>query len=379
MHIGLLIYGTLDLPSGGFLYDRQVVKALAALGDRVSVIELPWRSYRRSLLDNLDEALAFQLASGSWEVLVQDELAHPSLVRTNRRVQQLSRRRFPIISLVHLLHSTSRPWESWRGWLYRQVERRYLQSVDGCIYVSRHTRRESEALLGAARPSVVAYPAGDHLDPGRQPAETAKPSNPGDPLQIFFLGSVVPRKALHTLLAALPTLADLDWRLRVAGSLQEDPAYAGRMQSLAAEAPLRGRVTFLGALSPPDVSQELAASQVLVLPSYAEGYPIACLEAMAHGLPVIAPAASGAAELVQDGHNGYLLPPDDAPALAGHLRRLAGDPQLRRRLGEHARRTFRSHPTWQDTAGVIHEFLAAQVAAWQVAARHRQPFLSIEQ
>lgn len=300
MHIGLVIYGSLDLNSGGFLYDRLVVQALEAMGDQVSVIELPWRSYRQSLRDNLDEALAFKLASADWEVLVEDELAHPSLVRTNRRVHQLSRRRFPIISLVHLLRS-SQSWEDWRGWLYRQVERRYLRGVDGCIYVSRHTRQASETLAGVSPPSVIAYPAGDHLDPGLPPAEQQARADPDGPLQIIFLGSVVPRKALHTLLEALQQLPEIDWRLWVAGSLEEDPQYARRMQAQAAAPPLHGRVVFLGELPAAEVSQQLAASQVLALPSEAEGFPIACLEAMAHALPVITSAASGAPELVREG------------------------------------------------------------------------------
>lgn len=377
MHIGLVIYGSLDLNSGGFLYDRLVVQALEAMGDQVSVIELPWRSYRQSLRDNLDEALAFKLASADWEVLVEDELAHPSLVRTNRRVHQLSRRRFPIISLVHLLRS-SQSWEDWRGWLYRQVERRYLRGVDGCIYVSRHTRQASETLAGVSPPSVIAYPAGDHLDPGLPPAEQQARADPDGPLQIIFLGSVVPRKALHTLLEALQQLPEIDWRLWVAGSLEEDPQYARRMQAQAAAPPLHGRVVFLGELPAAEVSQQLAASQVLALPSEAEGFPIACLEAMAHALPVITSAASGAPELVREGHNGYLLQPGDAAGLAAHLRRLADDPALRRRMGTQARQSFQDHPTWQDTAAVVRSFLAEQVAAFEAAARQKR-YLQPEQ
>lgn len=376
MHIGLVIYGSLELNSGGFLYDRLVVQELQALGEQVSVIELPWRSYRRSLLDNLDEALAFNLASGSWDVLVQDELAHPSLVRINHRVQQLSRRRFPIIGLVHLLRSSGPPWQGWRRWLYRLVERRYLRTLDGCIYVSRHVQQESEKLLGAALPSVVAYPAGDHLAPHLTPADLeTRASRPG-PLHILFLGSVVPRKALHTLLAALQRLQDSDWRLAVAGSLEEAPEYARQMQALASSPPLAGRVVFLGLLPPEGVSRQLAGSQVLVLPSRAEGYSIACLEALAHGLPVITTTASGAVELIKPGENGYLLPPEDSQQLAEHLRRLAADSQLRLRLSQGAWQTYQAHPTWQDTAAVIRDFLSRQVDAFQAAARRKQTFMT---
>ena len=54
MHVGLLIYGRLDTVSGGFIYDRNLVRYLREAGDRVDVISLPWRRYGLSLLDNLN-------------------------------------------------------------------------------------------------------------------------------------------------------------------------------------------------------------------------------------------------------------------------------------------------------------------------------------
>ena len=58
MHVGLLIYGSLDTVSGGFIYDRNLVRYLREAGDRVDVISLPWRRYGLSLLDNLNPGSA---------------------------------------------------------------------------------------------------------------------------------------------------------------------------------------------------------------------------------------------------------------------------------------------------------------------------------
>mgnify|MGYP006968414625 FL=1 len=85
MSIGLVVYGDLDTRSGGFRYDRQLVAALRERGETVEVIELPWRSYPRGLLDNLSPGLRRRLA-GDYEVLLQDELAHPSLVGQHHRL-----------------------------------------------------------------------------------------------------------------------------------------------------------------------------------------------------------------------------------------------------------------------------------------------------
>ncbi|RJR47229.1 MAG: glycosyltransferase family 1 protein, partial [Deltaproteobacteria bacterium] len=57
MKIGLIIYGSLDLVTGGFLYDRLLVDYLRSRGEEVEVISLPWPSYRRGLLDNFSRTL----------------------------------------------------------------------------------------------------------------------------------------------------------------------------------------------------------------------------------------------------------------------------------------------------------------------------------
>ena len=64
MHVGLLIYGSLDTVSGGFIYDRNLVRYLREAGDRVDVISLPWRRYGLSLLDNLNAGLRRRLTPG---------------------------------------------------------------------------------------------------------------------------------------------------------------------------------------------------------------------------------------------------------------------------------------------------------------------------
>jgi glycosyltransferase involved in cell wall biosynthesis len=86
-----------------------------------------------------------------------------------------------------------------------------------------------------------------------------------------------------------------------------------------------------------DVAEQLARADVFVLSSRSEGLPMAILEAMAAGLPVVATAVGGIPELVADGETGLLVPPGDADALAEALRRLVADPELRRRLGDAAR------------------------------------------
>jgi glycosyltransferase involved in cell wall biosynthesis len=95
-------------------------------------------------------------------------------------------------------------------------------------------------------------------------------------------------------------------------------------------------------LDPEQRDDLLAASDVLVLPSHNEGVPMAILEAMAHGLPVIATPVGGIPDVVQDGREGLLVEVTDQVALTTALDRMVADPGLRTLLGKGARATAES-------------------------------------
>lgn len=89
-----------------------------------------------------------------------------------------------------------------------------------------------------------------------------------------------------------------------------------------------------------DVSSFLAALDVFVLPSRREGMPLAVLEAMAAGLPIVASRVGGIPEALRDGAAGILTPPGDADAIGAALRRLALEDDLASRLGDEAHRVW---------------------------------------
>ncbi|MDP9073369.1 MAG: glycosyltransferase family 4 protein [Actinomycetota bacterium] len=120
----------------------------------------------------------------------------------------------------------------------------------------------------------------------------------------------------------------------MSGELEND--YTGGLWTLTRALGLADRVTFLGFSG--DVPQALAQMDILVHASVGpEPFGLVALEAMAAGLPMIATAGSGPAEVVEDGVSGLLYPPGDIEALAGALRRLSEDPALRARLGAAAK------------------------------------------
>jgi glycosyltransferase involved in cell wall biosynthesis len=97
-------------------------------------------------------------------------------------------------------------------------------------------------------------------------------------------------------------------------------------------------------------------------PSHREGFGVACLEAMAHGRPVVAGDVGGLRDLVVDGETGYLVPPRDVTALRKALERLLGDRDLRRSLGEAGRRRAEERFSWRHAT-------EATLAAYQDALR----------
>lgn len=349
MRVGLVIYGTLDTVSGGYLYDRQLVDHLRRCGDTVDVLSMPWGPYGRRLAQNLVPAYREMMLAG-YDVVLQDELNHPSLAWLNGRLSP----RPPVVSIVHHLRvSERRPRLANR--FYAFVERRYLRSVDAFVFNSRTTEAAVRDLSGLARPSVVAYPAGDRLGAPLSEAEVAARAAAG-PLRLLFAGNLIPRKGLHTLLEAVARLPG-EWEVAVAGSPAADPRYARAQVARVERAGLGERVRFLGPLPDADLAALMARSHVLVVPSSYEGFGIVYIEGMAFGLPAIATTAGAAGEIITNGVDGYLIAPDDAAALAERLAALAADRALLARLSAAALARFGRHPTWEQSAAAVRAFL----------------------
>ena len=354
MKIGLIIYGSLDLVTGGFLYDRLLVEYLRNRGDQVEVISLPWPTYRRGLLDNCSRALRKRLEGLECDVLLQDELVHPSFFRLNRRLRR--RLDCPIIALVyHLRGNEVHP--SRRRRFYRWVEGQYLQTVDGYVCISRAIKGDVERLAGNRRPLLVAPGGGDRLPGNLTPEEIAARALAPGPLEIVFAANVIPRKELHTLLAALAALPRAGWRLTVAGSLTMDAPYVEGIHRQLAETGLTAKVRLAGTLDSNALAALLARSHLLAVPSSYEAFGIVYLEGMGFGLPAIASTAGGAGEIINHGVDGFLVTPGDITTLAGHLERLLLDRGLLLQMSLAARANFRRHPIWEESLSSIHQFI----------------------
>jgi len=140
--------------------------------------------------------------------------------------------------------------------------------------------------------------------------------------RIVFAGRFVETKNPGHLVQALTRLSSLPWQATLLG----DGPLLEAVRRQVAESGLAGRFSLPGWVTPAQVLDEFSRSDVLALPSRAEGLSVVGVQALALGLALVLGAAGGNLELVQDGQNGFLFPPGDVDALTDALRRLLTDP-----------------------------------------------------
>jgi glycosyltransferase involved in cell wall biosynthesis len=348
MKIGLIIYGSLDTLSGGYLYDRKLVEYLRAQGDSVEIISLPWRNYAAHLTDNFSFKLPADL-----DIVIQDELNHPSLIAANSEKHP-----YPIISLVHHLRSSElRP--KWQNYFYRVIEKKYLQSVDGFIFNSKTTKGVVNALLANRKPEVIAYPPTDRFGEAVS-EEEIKTRATHEPLKILFLGNIIERKGLHTLLEAVKSQKS-NVAVDIVGSLITEPGYVNQMQEFVKSNSLSSLVTFHSSLNNEPLIEKLKQAHILIVPSSYEGFGIVYLEGMAFGLPAIGTTTGAAGEIIEHGKTGYLIEPNNSTTLATHISQLASDRNLLAEISLNARKRYIQQPSWSETASQIRDFLQSMI------------------
>jgi glycosyltransferase involved in cell wall biosynthesis len=247
--------------------------------------------------------------------------------------------RYPTVYTIHGVLAREREvysatlYDRLRYGLLAHYESRALPRVDRLVAISPHVR-EAYARVRNARWVHIDNPVPQaFFDLQRRP----------EPGRLLFAGSITEIKDLLTLLravervrAAWPTV-----HLRIAGR-STSAAYEQQVRAYVAEHGLEDNVAFLGLVDRTQLLDEYARCGALVLSSLQENAPMAVIEAMAAGAPVVSTRAGGVPDLVRDGETGLLAPVGDAAALSAHLAALLRDPALGERLGANGRALARS-------------------------------------
>ena len=191
--------------------------------------------------------------------------------------------------------------------------------------------------------------------------------DPADPVRIVSVGRAVEKKGFDTLLQALALLPkNLHWRFEHIGAGELLPDLKAQAERLG----IADRVAWRGALAQADVLETYRKSDIFALACRIaadgdrDGLPNVLVEAASQGLACVSTHVSGVPELLIDGENGLVVPPDDVPALAIALEKAISDPALRRRLGDAAERRVRDHFDHRASIGQLKTLFER---AWQAA------------
>jgi glycosyltransferase involved in cell wall biosynthesis len=329
-------------PSGGNVYDRRVLRGQEAHGRRV--IELPvaggWPTPDARDLERLDASLA-TVPDGE-VVLVDGLIASCAAEVVPRHAARLR--------LVVLLHMPIGPD---RG------EEHVLSTAAAVVTTSAWSRERVRGWYGIPQVEVAL--------PGVDPVDTAPPHRSAAGGTSFIcVAAVHPGKGHDVLFDALAALGDRAWTLTCVGSLDVDPDHVSGLETQVYARSWERRVVFPGPLTGRALDAAYGGADLLVLPSRSESYGLVIVEALAHGLPVIATDVGGVPEAMGRAPigalPGMLVPPEDPDALARALRAWLDDPGLRERLGRAAagrRPTLRRWAETVDDLGAVLDRVAA--------------------
>jgi glycosyltransferase involved in cell wall biosynthesis len=336
--------GDLSTPTGGYVYDRRIVAELPKSGWQVDVVDIG-TSFPRASVGELATAHLQLAALPAGRLIVVDGLAFGVMTDTAETL----RRTHKLVALVHHPLALETGLPEWEAAAFRTSERQALSFVHRVVTTSATTARLLMQDFGVAEERIsVVLPGNDRV------AITERAG--GDPVNLLAVGSIVPRKGYDLLIAALGQIADLPWRLVIAGDPSRSPAAAAALDEQIATLHLEDRVELVGVVSAARLESLYADSDLFVLPSRYEGYGMAYTEAIAHGLPVVGTTAGAIPEAVPH-CAGTLVPPDNISELTLTLMRLIGHPDERARLTQGARAAAAALPTWGDAGRLFSQAL----------------------
>lgn len=260
------------------------------------------------------------------------------VVHTHLWTSSLWGRLAALLAGVKVRVVTEHNLDLWRGPAHLFADRLLARFTHHFVFVSEEVASFYRARLPLADvPCTVVHNGID-----RAPFEAAPPGGdvrarmgiPEGAVVAGVVGRLDERKGHRYFLEALHRLRATEPRLHglVVGEGREKDNILAQRKALG----LEDRVHVVGYWA--SLPEALAAIDVFVLPSLMEGHPLAILEAMAAGKPVVATRVGGNHEAVDEGRTGLLVPPQDAEALGQAIATLAADPSTRNRMGQEARR-----------------------------------------
>lgn len=338
--IAFAIPGDIDLPTGGYAYDRRLLAEWREMGIEARHLALPGSFPFPTEADLSQTGRA--ILSQPWDdTLLIDGLAYGAF--PEGIAAGLAGR---VVALVHhpLGLETGLAPEQARLLLARETAAlRYARAV---VTPSPAMKRILATDFGVDEARItIALPG---VDPA--PRATGGPAE--GPLRLLAVGAIVPRKGYHVLVEALETLRDRNWHLTIVGASDRAPQTMRDLTSQIAAAGLTDRILLAGAVDDTTLAAAYDRADLFVMPSLFEGYGMVLTEALARGLPIVCTTGGAAADTAPDAA-ALKVAPGETGALAKAIASLIDAPARRSALADAAWTAAAGLPRWRDTATIV--------------------------
>jgi glycosyltransferase involved in cell wall biosynthesis len=330
------IPGDIGTPTGGYAYDREILRRIGDQGVALRHLALPDGFPFPSAADLETTARLLGDLNGT---LLIDGLVFGALPAS-----VLSRIEARIVALVHhplALETGLSPENAER---LRSLEREALKAASSVIVTSPKTAAILVADYDVPREAIAVAVPGT--------VQTHRAQGSGTGRAILAVGSVIPRKGYDVLVAALARLRDRPWVLTIVGAMDRAPAYVRSLRTQIDAAGLLDRIRFTGAVSDQALFSLYDEADIFVLASHFEGYGMVLTEALAHGLPIVSTRGGAAADTLPDAA-ALKVSAGDSAALGEALASLLDDGKRRRALAEAAFSHARHLPNWSATSAIV--------------------------
>ncbi|MCJ8283609.1 MAG: glycosyltransferase family 4 protein, partial [Rivularia sp. ALOHA_DT_140] len=279
-------------------------------------------------------------------ILVEDHYFSKFLILTN--VLQSVFFKSKIVVLVHLLYGyDSKDNFFIRKFINKVIEKFRLSFADLIITSSEYSKIEIVSLGINPKKNSVLSPG---IDRDKfQISYSNEQSDKKDSKHILCVANYIPRKGIIYLIEALSHLRKEYLILHLVGNRKNNSSYYKKLNNTVEKLNITERVIFHDGADQENLKKLYASADIFVLPSLKETFGIVFLEAMHHGLPIVTTNVSAMPELIEEGRNGFLVPPSDSQALAQAILRLIEQPNLIKQMGEAGHEKVANSYYWEDT------------------------------
>ena len=332
----------IDAPTGGYGYDRRLLREWREAGIEARHLALPG-SFPFPTKADLAATEQLLAATRAGDLLLVDGLACGAF--PGALAARFADR---LVALVHHPLALETGHSPEMAETLRRSETLTLRHARAIVVTSPATKRMLEAEFDVSAGKIAI------AIPGTDPAPRAKGSGRSDTLHMLAVGSLIPRKGYGVLIESLRAIADRSWTLTITGSPDHAPRTAAELCDGIARAGLAERILLTGGVGTEKLAQLYDEADLFVMSSLYEGYGMVLTEALARGLPIVTTLSGAGAEALPDAA-ALKVAPGDAAALAKALARLIDAPAERRQRADAAWAAAGDLPRWSETAHIVAE------------------------